>query len=182
MESLFWNRNRYDEQDNHRSSDFQIVSENRHHLSRNILTIEKALWESSNRVGQQRDTFPIDKLLILLGECESIGYVNWSTLTWILATNGSDINICQLCTRIVLVTEMDTGASNTSTCVHENLDQLSYLLKNYEYCAEYVVKLLNQDQETILNVLKALQLPLGRYCKYYCCCCCCCCTFSQYFT
>ena len=165
---LFYNEgDSQEENSNYCSATCQVFRSGGNYLARNIITIEKALSDSSSRLGQSREALPTEFILRLLNECESVGYVATDVLLWILSTYGSDANICQICTSIIIVglsNLKDISLLDHEKQMHERISAVSYILGKYEYCAKYIVQLLNQDQETVVNVLQAVQFSLGKHC------------------
>ena len=125
------------------------------HLAQNILIIEKALFESAHRLGQSRETPPQDCLLILLRECERTGPIPVDLIVWLLDSNKSDQNICHLCMRSLLHREICCKGGE------ETRNLIPQVISSNEYCAGYIIDLLHQDQDTIVQLLEALQTSLG---------------------
>lgn len=125
------------------------------HFAHNILLIEKALFESAHRLGQSREQAPEKSLRILLRECERTGPIPVELISWLLNSNQCNQNICHMCMRSLLHREIcGEGGEETSSLI-------PHVISSNEYCAGYIIDLLHQDQDTIVNLLEALQTSLG---------------------
>ena len=128
-----------------------------HYLARNILTIEKSLWYSYARLGQRREKFPPACLNLMMGVCEMAGTISFDILVWILSSNDSDPGVCRVCLKMLLCMESLCKEGHDN----EKINAISRILETIPYCPGYLLELLNEDMETVLNVLKSLQDPLG---------------------